>query len=226
MKSCIISCPLIRTKECFFLVAALFFVSFSFGRETITNMPDTSRRSTSHPIRFLSFSAARIKNDVLIEFSTPSESITSKYSLESSINGTDWKLVVSFLTQGAFNPVNKYDYKDKAVHEKVIYYRVKQTFINNMTSFSPVIFVKADVSEEVRINGSVNNSISLYFPQEIKGNVLLQLHSLNGQLLSQKTLERPSGNMIISAGISSSRNLMVTITDGQNFYKAQAVVFQ
>jgi hypothetical protein len=214
-------------KACFSLMAALFFVSFSFAGITVTNTPDTSRRSSSHPIRFLSFSAAWVKNDVLIEFSTPSESIASKYNLESSTNGIDWKPVVSFANQGAFNPINKYDYKDKAVQERIIYYRVKQTLNNVMTSFSPVIYVKANgENENVRINGGANNSISLYFPQEIKGNILLQLHSLNGQFLFKKTLERPSGNMIISPGISYSQNLLVTITDGQNFYKAQTVIFQ
>lgn len=213
-------------KQACFLMIALFFGSFAFASVTINNMPDTSRRNNSHPIRFLSFSASRIKNDVMIEFSTPSESVTSKYNLESSLNGTNWKPVASFSTQGAFNPINKYDYKDEAVHEKIIYYRVKQTFINNISSFSPVIFVKADLeSAEIRISSGTNNSISLYFPQEVKENVLLQLHNLNGQLLFQKTLNRPSGNMIISPGISFSRNMLVTITDGQNLYKSQAVVF-
>lgn len=207
------------------LVVVVFIAVNSFAGQMIANSTDTIRRGVSNPIRFLTFSAARKKSDVLIEFSTPSESITSNYQLESSANGIEWNPIVSFKTIDAGNPINKYDFNHKEVKDKIIYYRVKQVFANNFFSFSPVIFVKIkDENEKIRVRGTSANSISLYFPAEMKNNVTLQMHSMNGQLLVKTILKKPSGNIIVATDMPGVKKFLVTISDGQNLFQAHQVI--
>ena len=116
--------------------------AFASEQKSDTTQIPLPTGGVSHPIRFLTFSAVRIQENINIQFSTPSESITSDYFLERSDNGIEWEIVATIPNQSNLNSVNKYSYTDKNIREKIIYYRVKQVWQNGVYSYSPIVYAK------------------------------------------------------------------------------------
>lgn len=194
------------------------FSFVAFGRyETV----DTSRiplpgQGISHPIRFLTLSAVRVDEHINIHFSTPSESITSIYYLERSENGHDWEIITTIPTLNNLNAINKYNYTDRNISLKRVYYRIKQAYLNGMYSYSPIVYAKQkSLDETIRISGMANNNLALFFPNKIKTNVHVQVQTMNGQILMVNTLTKPEGHIILQVPLKVKGMASVLLTDGE-----------
>lgn len=182
--------------------------------------------SISHPIRFLRFSAVRINNEVLVEWLIPSEN-SSHYQLEQSYNGTIWTPIATFAAAGSINVTDKYEFTDRNIQNQTIYYRVMQVYINGRYSYSPIISARPKIAnDQIKISAALNNSVLLYFPQEIKAEVTVSLHSLSGKIVSQQKIVRPVGQVLLSLNTNPGGAYVVHISDGQNLNLSQMITSQ
>lgn len=199
--------------------------AFASEQKSDTTQIPLPTGGVSHPIRFLTFSAVRIQENINIQFSTPSESITSDYFLERSDNGIEWEIVATIPNQSNLNSVNKYSYTDKNIREKIIYYRVKQVWQNGVYSYSPIVYAKIkSQNEQIMISGQAGNAIAIYFPEEIKGTVNVQIRNLNGQMIMSQVLSKPAGHIMLQTGMNNRGMLVVSISDGEMVQMSKTVL--
>jgi len=216
-------------KQIVLLLGFFSLLASAFGNE---QKSDTSQiplptGGVSNPIRFLTFSAVRIQENINIEFSTPSESITSDYFLQRSNNGSDWEIITTIQNLSNLNSINKYNYTDKNISEKIIYYRVKQVWQNGVYSFSPIVYAKIkSQNENISISGQQNNSISIYFPEVIKSAVNIQIRNMNGQLMMTNLLNRPAGHVSIQTPMATRGMMVVSVSDGEMLNVSRTVLMQ
>ena len=212
----------------------LFFCFFSllasaFGNEqrTDTSQIPLPTGGVSHPIRFLTFSAVRIQDNINIEFSTPSESVTSDYFLERSNNGSEWEIVATIQNLSNINSINKYNYTDKNILEKIIYYRVKQVWQNGVYSFSPIVYAKIkSQNENILVSSQPDYAISIYFPEAMKSTVNIQIRNMNGQLVMTNVLNRPAGHVSIQTPMATRGMMVVSVSDGEMLNISRTVLLQ
>src|SRR5690606_37117855 len=226
-------CPMVinRThmKQIVLLLGFFSLLASAFGNE---QKSDTSQiplptGGVSNPIRFLTFSAVRIQENINIELSTPSESITSDYFLQRSNNGSDWEIITTIQNLSNLNSINKYNYTDKNISEKIIYYRVKQVWQNGVYSFSPIVYAKIkSQNENIIISGQQDNSISIYFPELIKNPVNIQVRNMNGQLMMTNVLNRPAGHVSIQTPMATRGMMVVSVSDGEMLNVSRTVLMQ
>jgi hypothetical protein len=214
------------------ILLVIFFFSLLlpvFGNElkSDTSQIPLPTGGVSHPIRFLTFSAVRIQENINIQFSTPSESITSNYYLERSQDGIDWEIVATIPTLSNLNTINKYYYTDLNIKAKIIYYRVKQVWQNGVYSYSPIVYAKIkSLNEKIMISGQPGNAIAIYFPEEIKGTVNVQIRNLNGQMLMNQILSKPAGHVLLQTAMINRGMLVVSLSDGEMIQMAKTVLLQ
>lgn len=224
----------IMKKSCFllfsFYIITTFFSDSLFAAGTnpcIDSIPPTVSAApvgVSHPIRFLRFSAVRHNNQVLIEWTIPSEN-SSNYRLERSDNGTEWIPVASFAPVIGFNAISKYEFNDRNVKAKIVYYRVMQIYANGRYSYSPIVSAKAQVSgEKIKISSSTNKCVLIYFPQETKNDVIVRVHSLSGQGVSLQKIIKPVGQVLISLSANIGKSCIINISDGQKLNLSQLLI--
>jgi hypothetical protein len=224
-----LSKPVFNHTSMKLITAGIACLLCSFVVKANINKADTTRiplpgSGISHPIRFLTFNAVRNNEQVNIQFTTPSESITSVYYLERSENGNDWEIITSLPTLSNLNPVNKYQYIDKN-NLKLVYYRVKQLYQSGMYSYSPIVYAKnKSQHESIKISGLTNGSIAVFFPEEIKTNVQVRMQSLNGLLLMDQLLVKPSGYIILQTPVHVKGMATVTLTNGELVNQSRLVV--
>lgn len=96
-------------------------------------------------------------NENLIEWSTASEQQIAYYSVESSLNGTDFKEEGKVHAAGNSGSTQSYQFVHRQINNRSFYYRIRQVDVDGKTAYSKII----------RINLSIFRFATLY-PNPIK----------------------------------------------------------
>jgi hypothetical protein len=177
-------------------------IGFNFGFVTL-------------PVKFIGFSLTRQNNNVLVEWATAQEINSSYFEVQRSENGNDWNTIAKVTAAGNTTLNHSYSYTDKNISAQLVYYRIRQVDIDGNFVITPVRVLKNEnVSSEVSANVA-SNSIYLHFTDQIKTNVIVRLISMGGQMVSQKILNEPIGQVILPVENEMRGIYVVTITDGQ-----------
>ncbi|MFM8433387.1 MAG: T9SS type A sorting domain-containing protein [Bacteroidota bacterium] len=141
------------------------------------------------------------QDDVTVHFTTTNEDLVASYSIERSMNGTDFQKI-STITPGTLPKVND-EYLIKDIHPNpngVIYYRLRQQFKNGKFVLHPLsaIRLKSDKGFSIdRINPqpfSNTFDVSYFLPKS--GRVWVQLIDEKGTVKSSKTFEAKAGKNV------------------------------
>jgi hypothetical protein len=174
------------------------------------------------PVRFIGFSVARQNNNALIQWSTSEEQNASNYEVERSEDGSKWNVIGSVNASGNSGTVKDYSYTDKNTFTKTVYYRIRQIDIDGKFSFTTVKALKATNSgNEVKISGAAGNVV-LQFTNEVKSTVTVKVLNMNGQVITQQTLNQPIGQTILNSNLRGA--YLVSITDNQGLNAAKQVM--
>lgn len=92
------------------------------------------------PVRFLSFTAAKLENQVQLAWSTASETANKGFEVQRS-NGNEWKVLGFVNGKGNAATENTYRFEDAAPLQGRNDYRLVQYDFNNNTSYSTVVSV-------------------------------------------------------------------------------------
>lgn len=93
------------------------------------------------PIELLSFTAQRLGEGVLLEWSTATETNNDFFEVQRSRNGIDWDNIKKIRGQGNSNQTYKYKMLDKNPLRAKSYYRLKQYDFDGKFSYSPIVSV-------------------------------------------------------------------------------------
>ncbi len=136
------------------------------------------RSSAILPVKLLSFNAGILSNkQISLDWATATEFNNNYFTIERSINGSNWEAVT--VIKGAGNSVNelKYNTIDKTPYAGVSYYRLKQTDIDGKIFYSQVRKIQLQENIGTVITAFPNPT---YDKSLIKGNTELgPIHIFN-----------------------------------------------
>ncbi len=94
------------------------------------------------PIKLISFTGTCIDPNILLNWSTASETNNSFFSIEKSVNALSWTEIAKIEAAHNSTVVNKYSFIDEAQKEGNYFYRLKQTDYDGMYRYGQTIFIK------------------------------------------------------------------------------------
>jgi autotransporter-associated beta strand protein len=179
--------------------------------------------TTILPIELLSFSAVCDKSDVLINWSTASETNNDYFTLERSKDDNIWETIAIVKGAGTSNNTLYYDAKDDASYLDVSYYRLKQTDFNGKYKyFDPVAVNCTDETAPdfnivyIKTNES-NNGLLITYATSVNGEeITAGLFSVLGQeLIQQKQTSSIGNNTIELSNYNFSRGVYLLKLDNK-----------
>jgi hypothetical protein len=177
--------------------------------------------ATPLPVTNLSFNVTYKSGNVLVQWSTATEINSDHFEIERSFDGNAWASIAQMKAAGTSQSVNNYSYTDRAVGSRVVYYRIKEVDLDGRFAITSIQSIKGRDSEMIRV-ASMSNNIVLQFPGGINNAVSVRIVSLSGQILKEKTINQPQGQVLVSTSIKG--NYIVSISNGQDINIAKQVV--
>jgi hypothetical protein len=193
------------------------------------NGPASLSSTGASPLRLL-FSFFWLSHDlsnVLIQWSTASESNSKHFEIDRSTNSIAYATIAAVAAAGNSSMPLSYSYTDQKVSGgTTFYYRVKEVDLDNQLVYTGVKSIKLDHnSSDVKIVYASKNNFHVNFSQMVKGNVLMRLVSSSGQIIFQQTVSNPVGQVNIAVKNHSAGVYIFTISDGQGISISKKVLF-
>ena len=99
---------------------------------------------TSLPVSLTAFSGHRQSQDIVLNWTTQQETNAASYIIERSVNNSgNWEAIGNIAARG-MTTTSDYTYTDRAPQGSVLYYRLKQTDIDNHFKYSTIIRIVKD----------------------------------------------------------------------------------
>lgn len=157
------------------------------------------------PLVWLDFNAKLVNTDALLEWKTTDEFNTSDFIIERSLNGSTYLPVgrVSSNDQPGEHSYRFTDLRVTSLGKNIVYYRIKQTDIDNGFVYSAVVSVSFKNDETIRLypNPAVS-VIRLDGAQLLSGLLRYHVFDANGKLVMQDMEPGGQGSNMLSIDIS------------------------
>jgi hypothetical protein len=151
------------------------------------------------PVKFIAYSVSHKAEGIAIRWSTAEEENVAFYDVERSKDGTNWQTIGQVKPSSKPAIFNNYSYTDKEALTDVIYYRVKQIDFDGHFIYTSISSIKLAPSSFTNIKiASATENLIVKFAQPVKGNVVIRLIALSGQVIKQKTYYRPTGDILFN----------------------------
>lgn len=151
------------------------------------------------PIKLLSFEAEEKVKSVLLSWSTATEVNNDYFTLERSLNGTEWECIGTVHGAGNSTVTLNYTYEDINPVYGLSYYRLRQTDFDGMTSTSdPVAVYFSTGKKNVLVSaGLTESSLTILYNSQLDGTAQVVLSNILGQPEFQSNIELEKGSNII-----------------------------
>lgn len=186
------------------------FASTGGAATSYWNNGDCSPSIDILPIELMYFTGERKDNNVLLKWQTLSEIENDYFTVERTVNGSDFSIVGFVDGAGTSNEPLDYQLTDfESPDEATIYYRLKQTDYNGDYSFSSLVAVSQDSPEDIFWTG---NSISVYIKR--KSPAELSLFDQSGRnVLTVEVKSEENGRQLIPVGRLAQGIYFVRLVD-------------
>jgi hypothetical protein len=166
------------------------------------------------PLKWLSVSAQKQNENVLLQWSTASEINTSDFQIEHSTDGKSWTVVATVVSNNN-NGINHYSYLHSNASTGINYYRIRQNDRDGKYSYSKIISVTME--KEASVFKIVANPVTgkmLHFEINSSSNQILSLVSSDGKTIWSTELSpgihtininQPAGIYFLKAGTHTAR---------------------
>jgi trimeric autotransporter adhesin len=147
-------------------------------------------------VDFTSFTARQINNRTTLNWSTAVEREVLVYSIEKSLNGTDFLTIASFNNDENFDGrTDQYSFTDPEEVTSKAYYRIKMRSADGRTTYSRTVYVSA-VPEQFAFGSVINpftNKLQFDISAIKRGMVKMELVNHLGQPVRRKATEVVDG---------------------------------
>ena len=177
------------------------------------------------PVKFVSFTVARKQDNVLVEWSTAQESNSSHFVVERSENGSAWTSVATVKAAGQSSSLINYSYADKGINASIVYYRIRQVDVDGAYIYTAVRSIKTNsANTEISIAPATTNTVLINFSKEVKSTVTIRIVTMAGQVIAQKNVTNPVGQVVFSTANLNTGIYVVNVTDGKEIKTAKQVL--
>jgi len=162
------------------------------------------------PLKWLSFTAQKQNENVLLSWSTADEQNTKDFIVQHSVNIRDWNNIAIVTAAGNINTTNNYSYLHSTPAEGVNYYRILQRNIDGRYNYSEtrsVNFVGKKLSFSILVNPVTDGVLKI----QVNRNSNLSLYNYNGALLWKK--RSPPGTELINMQVYASGTYFLKSND-------------
>ncbi len=147
------------------------------------------------PVELINFDARQLKKQVELTWSTAHEQSNSGFKVQHSSNGNNWHSIGFVSGTGTQNQLQEYTHTDFTPADGMNFYRLQQVDFDGSTSFSEIVSVEVNHSE---------NSISLY-PNPSSGD-LISLSLPNQENSYNYSVLDYSGRQVLSGILTAGNN--------------------
>jgi photosystem II stability/assembly factor-like uncharacterized protein len=175
------------------------------------------------PVELTLFTAAVSGNDVVLNWTTATETNNSGFEIQRSTDQKNWEVLGFVSGNGTISETRKYSFTDKSVPNRINYYRLKQIDYNGSYEYSSVI--SADVSRiftyslEQNYPNPFNPSTIINYSVPVQGAVKIILFDALGREIKVLVDEQKSpGNYHTEFSASG-------LSSGVYFYQMKAGTF-
>lgn len=141
------------------------------------------------PIGLLNFEAQVALNEVVLTWSTLTETNNDYFTIERSLNSKDFNPLAQLPGAGNSNQLLNYKLIDEQPYEGISYYRLKQTDFDGKSSYSEIKTVNIanntyNSNFNVYPNPSSINGVFITLPNNFEsGNTIVQVIDINGHII-------------------------------------------
>jgi hypothetical protein len=165
---------------------------------TSSNYVSQNSSLTLLPLKWISFTAQKQNDKLLLQWTTASEINTADFSIEYRTETSDWKSIGTVLSVNDGQDIHHYSYTHGSPVPGNNYYRIKQTDWDNKYSYSVIKSVR--INDKMKSFVIINNPVAngrLQVQIKGSGNHQISLLSSDGKIIWSK--EFASGKHSINA---------------------------
>lgn len=155
--------------------------------------------SVALAVELTNFNAKSINKTNVLSWQTASEKDNKGFTVERSVNGTDYAAIGQVKGNGTTNTVRNYAFTDATPTTGVNYYRLRQADFNGKESLSKVVSVISGKNFLVLKNTLVQNLLDVTVGEETKGP--LSIFNVSGQLVYSAKVQ---GNQLLDVSALTS----------------------
>ena len=140
------------------------------------------------PVTWLSFRAELKDDDVLLTWSTASESNNEGFDIQRSENGRDWQTIGFVPGAGTTSEVQHYSYLDQSpvTSHQSLFYRLQQRDYDGTTDYSPVRVIQLKEENGIRIfPNPASEQATIAFGEVIETRGIAQLFTQENRLIAE-----------------------------------------
>ncbi|MEM6524281.1 MAG: T9SS type A sorting domain-containing protein [Bacteroidota bacterium] len=157
------------------------------------------------PIDLLSFNARKVKNDVLVTWTTASELNNDYFTIERSANAQDWQPVSTIPGAGNSTSTINYQMTDTRPLLGTSYYRLKQTDYDGRFSYSHI--VKVVMEADITVNPNPSNGL-FHIKSKSDDQRQYQLFDLQGRVMNAPVIRNELGTSIDASALPNGIYLL------------------
>jgi hypothetical protein len=150
-------------------------------------------------VELTNFNAKSINKTTVLNWQTASEKDNQGFTVERSLNGTDYAAIGQVKGNGTTNTVRNYAFTDVTPANGVNYYRLRQTDLNGKEALSKVVSVISGKNFLVLKNTLVQNLLDVTVGEESK--TPLSIFNVSGQLVYSAKVQ---GNQLLDVSALTS----------------------
>jgi hypothetical protein len=168
--------------------------------------PGTPRGDNSTlPIKLLSFKAKQIKESIVINWQTATETNNDYFTIERAIDAEHFEVIGTIRGAGNSNIIKEYQFEDENTSDaNVLYYRLKQTDYDGTFTYSKIISVQANQKELSLLNAYVEGDVlTISLASPIDDAINMEIYDMNGKLVVDKTMDMQKGQNDFSISVAN-----------------------
>lgn len=164
------------------------------------------------PIELVSFNGECMNGDVILKWSTATETNNDFFTIERSEDGITFHALGSLDGAGNSSTVLNYTHTDHSPFSAGAYYRITQTDYNGSSKSSSVVFVSAcaDPNANIDVYNTGSDEFSIVIDASFASNYTVTIYNALGQIITSKTI-------YVSEGLTKTNIQLNNIDDAMYF---------
>lgn len=148
------------------------------------------------PVELLSFQVVKQDAHVLNKWSTATEVDNDFFTIERSINGTDYKEIGKVKGKGYASEIENYEFIDREPESGINYYRLSQTDFNGRSEILGIRTVNFEANNRYQVypNPVDNNFVTIGMKSKKNHDIQIKLFDLTGRIIKNVNLKDINSN--------------------------------
>ncbi|MES1217381.1 MAG: T9SS type A sorting domain-containing protein [Bacteroidota bacterium] len=196
-------------------------------RQTCIYFKSFFNTQTLLPVKLLSFNAKNEGASNTITWSATGEDDLKYYIVEKSTDGNTWKEFARMTTGNNAN-MNSYSVTDYENNKGTVFYRLRQTQLNGLATYSKTVKIAGINSNyaQIKYSSVANNKINLNIKATSNDEYVFDVYTMSGAKIVQAQSKISAGNSQFAVNLPSSHSagiylLVIKNKAGQLIYNSK-----